>query len=402
MAPTANNSPKLTLETVGNLRSDGVDAASANKFEKELIAFRPNLQGRSTLPLYRRISGRFREWIESGRLQPYDRISPERRITELLGVSRRTVRAALKEMIEEGYLSATHGCGTFVMEPPYRREQRFLSPIKFQAESGGTLPGYYELVHRAEEATHTTVHYKFVPDLSHLRRILQKPPSGYDGMLLYRPAQQWIDALRRRNFASKEGSLPLVVTGRVLDGTDIPYVSPDHAGMGREATRSLLEAGHRRIGYVGGDLSQEHLRLSREGYLEALSEAGLKPEPDDQLELHSYGKNETVAAITPYLEARGFTAVVVAGSAYCGPFEHVCEEIGIEVPGELSAVFLCEEYIHKQLKEDWTAQIYPDDRVARRSLEVLRQLGRARSEDKPVQEVHPGRRHVGSTCKPPR
>jgi GntR family transcriptional regulator len=44
-------------------------------------------------------------------------IPAERRLTELLGVSRLTVRAALDELVAEGYLTRRHGSGTYVSEP---------------------------------------------------------------------------------------------------------------------------------------------------------------------------------------------------------------------------------------------------------------------------------------------
>jgi len=44
-------------------------------------------------------------------------IPSERRLCELLGVSRLTVRAALDELVGEGYLTRRHGSGTYVSEP---------------------------------------------------------------------------------------------------------------------------------------------------------------------------------------------------------------------------------------------------------------------------------------------
>ncbi len=43
-------------------------------------------------------------------------IPAERRLCELLGVSRLTVRAALDELVAEGYLTRRHGSGTYVSE----------------------------------------------------------------------------------------------------------------------------------------------------------------------------------------------------------------------------------------------------------------------------------------------
>src|SRR5207253_7485577 len=44
-------------------------------------------------------------------------IPSERRLSTDLGVSRLTLRAALDELVREGYLVRRHGSGTFVSEP---------------------------------------------------------------------------------------------------------------------------------------------------------------------------------------------------------------------------------------------------------------------------------------------
>jgi GntR family transcriptional regulator len=51
-----------------------------------------------------------------------DAIPSERQLSSDLGVSRLTVRAALDELVREGYLVRRHGSGTFVSEPKIAQE----------------------------------------------------------------------------------------------------------------------------------------------------------------------------------------------------------------------------------------------------------------------------------------
>lgn len=53
--------------------------------------------------------------IES--LQVGDAIPSERQLSQDLGASRLTIRAALEELVRDGYLERRHGSGTFVTEP---------------------------------------------------------------------------------------------------------------------------------------------------------------------------------------------------------------------------------------------------------------------------------------------
>src|ERR671935_2659212 len=50
-------------------------------------------------------------------LQVGEAIPAERRLSRELGVSRLTLRAALDDLVREGYLVRRHGSGTFVSEP---------------------------------------------------------------------------------------------------------------------------------------------------------------------------------------------------------------------------------------------------------------------------------------------
>src|SRR2546430_14221676 len=51
------------------------------------------------------------------RLEVGEAIPPERRLSTDLGVSRLTLRAALDDLVRDGYLERRHGSGTFVSEP---------------------------------------------------------------------------------------------------------------------------------------------------------------------------------------------------------------------------------------------------------------------------------------------
>lgn len=53
-------------------------------------------------------------WLSSGRYRPGDRIPPEHDLTRALGVSRRTLRQALRRLEERGTILRRRGSGTFV------------------------------------------------------------------------------------------------------------------------------------------------------------------------------------------------------------------------------------------------------------------------------------------------
>src|SRR5215208_5379341 len=56
-----------------------------------------------------------RELIGSGALQPGDKLPPERALASRLGVSRPTLREAVRGLVIMGLLETRHGAGTFVV-----------------------------------------------------------------------------------------------------------------------------------------------------------------------------------------------------------------------------------------------------------------------------------------------
>jgi GntR family transcriptional regulator, transcriptional repressor for pyruvate dehydrogenase complex len=55
-----------------------------------------------------------KEVVLSGKLQPGDRLPPERELAEMLGVSRPTVRESIRALVAMNILESRHGAGTFV------------------------------------------------------------------------------------------------------------------------------------------------------------------------------------------------------------------------------------------------------------------------------------------------
>jgi GntR family transcriptional repressor for pyruvate dehydrogenase complex len=66
--------------------------------------------------LYEEIVKQITDLIESGRLQPGDKLPPERLLAEQLNVSRTAIREALRSMESMGYIKSKVGGGTFIKE----------------------------------------------------------------------------------------------------------------------------------------------------------------------------------------------------------------------------------------------------------------------------------------------
>ena len=71
----------------------------------------------SAEPLFQRVAGQIERFIQGNGLTPGDRLPGERELSELLGVSRASVREALRSLQAHGVVLVRHGKGVFVAAP---------------------------------------------------------------------------------------------------------------------------------------------------------------------------------------------------------------------------------------------------------------------------------------------
>ena len=76
-----------------------------------------------------------------------------------------------------------------------------------------------------------------------------------------------------------KAGLKVVLVDRPAEGIDVDAVLVDNAGGARQAVELLISSGHRRIAFVGDDSSVFTARERLRGYTEALTSAGLTPDP---------------------------------------------------------------------------------------------------------------------------
>ena len=66
---------------------------------------------------YSKLSERLRQFMEDGNFRDGDKLPPERALAESFGVSRSSVREAIRALAEKGLLESRHGDGTYVRVP---------------------------------------------------------------------------------------------------------------------------------------------------------------------------------------------------------------------------------------------------------------------------------------------
>lgn len=112
----------------------------------------------------------------------------------------------------------------------------------------------------------------------------------------------WFDLLRRRRadgaicldpdtvqhaLAHDNAHLAWVACAEFDPAMAVPYVGIDNRLAARDAVQHLLERGHRRIGLINTDETWLYARQRKQGWHDALTEAGITPQADWCINTHS-------------------------------------------------------------------------------------------------------------------
>src|SRR4028119_1427778 len=94
------------------------------------------LEHSSPVPLYHQAAQALERAIEEGRLPRGSKLEGELDLAEQLGISRPTMRAALKQLVDKGLLVRRRGIGTIVATRPIRRAVALTSLYDDLKEAG--------------------------------------------------------------------------------------------------------------------------------------------------------------------------------------------------------------------------------------------------------------------------
>jgi DNA-binding LacI/PurR family transcriptional regulator len=131
-----------------------------------------------------------------------------------------------------------------------------------------------------------------------------------------------------------ELGLPAVTLGRPIGPSPFPAVSlADSPGVG-ETVQHLVAMGHRRIGYVAGDLMMLHGLRRRDAFVASMREAGL---PADLVEETDFSPAAAARATRSLLECEPRpTAIVYASDSMALAGLGVLQALGLRAPADVS------------------------------------------------------------------
>ena len=218
-----------------------------------------------TKPLLRdELTSRLREFVLEQQSDTAVRIAPERQLAEMHGVSRLSVRTALKALVVEGLLTQRQGSGTYIVPVSSTTSIRILMASDIKQ----TDPFFNEFL---ATITHYCTDHKIQLQV------------GREGLIDLRSV----------------APMPLVIVGLVQDGTiktikdtqglvistqfypdflEITQVYFDDGRIGWEAAEIMHANGHRRVVLLAGPSAYRSAHERAQGFSQAATERGMNVE----------------------------------------------------------------------------------------------------------------------------
>lgn len=179
-----------------------------------------------------------------------------------------------------------------------------------------------------------------------------------------------------------ERGIPVVQADRELPDVATDVILADNHGGAYQATRHLLDLGHRRIACLSGPTFRTTITQRLAGYRDALAEHGL---PLDPALLHSGGdaRFETGFTAAPILLGLSAppTAVLSFNDLMAVGFMHYAAEVGLAIPEQLSVVGFDDVRLARFMLPALTTVAQPKYEMGRQAADLL--LRRIRGDDGP-------------------
>jgi DNA-binding LacI/PurR family transcriptional regulator len=295
--------------------------------------------------LYQQFAEVIREAIRSGKYKPGEYIPPERQLSSEFNLNRLTVRKGIALLIDEGLLQPLRGRGTFIIGAPQRKDKGsnksiayiFIKDFKFPLSRN---PYYTEILEGAEDEASKANYSFFLFSVSYdekelnkvMRKVIQERFSGVVMVgRLDKQAETVIIELYKRD-------IPMALIDKTLDYYNINSIVSDNAKGAYDAVKYLVSLGHKDIAFIGAspkkNVTQERLR----GAEEALSEVGLKFDPQwvAQSDLHVHGGYKAMSRILE--SAKRPSAVFAINDETAIGAMRAINEKNLQIPTDISVI----------------------------------------------------------------
>lgn len=231
----------------------------------------------SATPLHQQLFGYFQQLIETGQLSPGSRIPPELELGEVYGISRGTVRQAMRGLSEAGLIRRETKNGTVVSAPPQAtaiRTERIIGVVFPETRDAFCLDVMKGVQAACRERDyHAAFGYSHHSSEVERAEVMRMRAARFGGVLVLPHDNAALFAELQRD------GYPFVCVDQAFEEVPSDFVGVDNVGASFGATEHLIGLGHRRIAFVHQNSELAHapstVRDRYAGYRSALTAYGL-------------------------------------------------------------------------------------------------------------------------------
>lgn len=216
-------------------------------------------------------------YIAAQHMKEGDKLPTEQQLTEMLKVSRITIRRAVSALEENGIVRKVQGSGTFLTLPPSETHAVKHIPLILPRDTDdlellNAIQGADRFL--SEHGRYLTTHFVHTSAEEERKIISQLVDSGMKCLMLFP-----YDESQNQSFYSEldRSGVRLIFLDRISPHVSGCFVGCDNVKGGYLATNHLLRQGYRKIAVLGRMPRTEATSLSQRllGYQDALAEYGI-------------------------------------------------------------------------------------------------------------------------------
>lgn len=323
-------------------------------------------------PKYQIIIDDIKSNILSGTYKAGEQIPTELALQESYGVSRQTVRKAILELSNVGFLRSEKGSGTYVSSQ-YRSKTSGAAAKKTIGVITTYISDYiFPSIIRGIESRLNEDNYSLLlastnNDIMQEKKALEMMLSyGVDGLIIEPTRSNVYNPNIAYYLSFKEREVPFTMINAYYEELEVPFFCLDDVQSSYLATRELIAKGHVRIGIIAKmDDLQGKYRMK--GYIKALGEAKLRFHPEQVLSFDTETKPDLSVNLEEFLvdNRETLTALVCYNDEVGLEVVHACRRLGISIPDELSIIGQDNSYIAKNANIKLTTLTHPQEQMGR-------------------------------------
>lgn len=362
-------------------------------------------------PKYQRVCDYFHAELRAGKMLPGQALPPEALLSELLGVSRNTLRQALGQLEQEGVVERVQGRGTFFTSEQQRQSRHHLAALAFVSPQlrEGPYPSLIEGFQQACAENHlqATVALSMNDVGRQADALMQLVDQRIGGVAIVPTTHPSTPPYQLALL--QQHHIPVVCCHRPVEGVSTPSVVFRGYEVGHLAASEFLAMGHRRFAMIAPhrySMMNEYERGFRAA-VEAHPEAA-----ECHIDVRLYGAPVTApdpqatAALRSIL-TQLFFQPRRATAFFCGNLNDAEQvyletaEMGLNVPRDLSLIYFGSLWRASALAQRMTCIGVDERAIGRRAAQILQEM---RSGNRPLDDseevVFPVQLCQGETLAP--